>query len=102
MVVGNVFGRLAAVFAVTALFAGCARGDQSHPPVPPLRAETVPKPPVSAQQLVWLPGSWEWNGAGYVWVAGHYVPHAAAGALWLPGHWVQTSEGWVWETGHWL
>ena len=36
-----------------------------YPPVPALISETVPKPPVTAEPLMWQPGHWDWNGSGY-------------------------------------
>ena len=56
---------------------GCAAPGATsgtYPPVPPPRAETIPKPPVTATPLLWEPGYWNWTGAGYVWHPGRYVP----------------------------
>ena len=53
-------------------------------------AETVPKPPVTAEPLMWQPGHWDWNGSGYVWTRGEYVPAGGHGNLWTPGWWMPT------------
>jgi hypothetical protein len=71
------------------------------PPVPAPMQEAIPKPPVSAEPLVWQPGHWNWNGSSYSWQPGEYVPAAGHGALFQPGYWAQTPRGWVWEPAHW-
>ena len=43
---------------VVVLLVGCS--EPSPPaPIPPPMAEAVPKPPVSAEALVWQPGHWD-------------------------------------------
>ena len=96
---------LAALVAV-ALLAGCAQQQQvasgnPYPPVPALIHETVPKPPVTSEALMWQPGHWDWNGNGYVWAKGQYVPAAGHGNLWMPGWWAKTPSGWAWQPPHW-
>lgn len=97
--------RFAPVALVLAgLLAGCAGTTTSgnpFPPVPPPIAETMPKPPVSGQELTWQPGHWNWNGSGYVWQKGEYVPAAGHGKLFQPGYWAQTPSGWSWQPAHW-
>ncbi len=87
------------------LLAGCATTTTTaanpFPPVPPPIAETIPKPPVSADTLLWQPGHWDWNGGGYVLQQGEYVPAAGHGALFQPGYWEQTPSGWLWVKAHW-
>lgn len=89
------------------LLAGCAAtssqtvGANPYPPVPPPIAETIPKPPVTAEALVWQPGHWNWTGSGYEWAQGQYVPAAGHGNLWMPGWWTHTSSGWQWQPPHW-
>ncbi len=72
-----------------------------YPPVPTAAVEVVPKPPVSATQLVWQPGHYEWNGSAYVWYSGAYVQQLGQGQLWQPGYWTIGPSGWVWLPGHW-
>jgi hypothetical protein len=86
------------------LLAGCAttmNTPNPYPPVPPPTAEVIPKPPVSAEPLVWQPGFWDWNGGGYVWLPGRYVSTAGHGTLFQMGYWQLTSSGWVWVRAHW-
>jgi hypothetical protein len=97
--------RLLAATAALGLLTGCVsetvRTTNPYPPVPAPMVETVPKPPVTGEALVWQPGHWEWNGTGYVWAAGEYVPAAGHGPLWQPGWWSPTPAGWSWQPAHW-
>lgn len=72
------------------------------PPVPAPIAETVPLPPVSADPLIWRPGSWDWTGTGYAWSPGRYERRGTHSNQWLPGAWQQTPNGYAWVPGHWL
>ena len=56
---------------------------------------------MSADALLWQPGHWDWNGSGYAWQPGEYVPAAGHGALFQIGYWQQTPSGWVWVKAHW-
>ncbi|HUB15556.1 MAG TPA: YXWGXW repeat-containing protein [Acetobacteraceae bacterium] len=90
----------------TVLLAGCASQSTNSsalpfPPVPPPMQETVPKPPVTGEALLWQPGHWNWNGNGYVWQPGEYVPAAGHGNLFQTGYWEQTPSGWRWVPAHW-
>ncbi|HET8995938.1 MAG TPA: hypothetical protein VFN42_04660 [Acetobacteraceae bacterium] len=94
------------VLVLAGLLAGCATETTTstgnpYPPVPPPIAESRPLPPVSAQALMWQPGHWDWNGSGYVWQKGQYVPGAGHGPLFQPGYWTQTPSGWSWQPAHW-
>jgi hypothetical protein len=93
--------KLAPVAALAACTVTMAASNP-YPPIPPLRVETIPRPPVSGEPLLWQPGHYEWNGAGYVWYPGQYVPAAGHGNLWQPGFWQQTPNGWVWQPGRWV
>jgi len=63
--------------------------------------ETMPKPPVSAEQLIWQPGHWNWTGSSYVWAPGQFVPMSDQGTNWMPGHWTRGEQGWAWNPPHW-
>ncbi|HUN44717.1 MAG TPA: YXWGXW repeat-containing protein [Acetobacteraceae bacterium] len=95
---------VAGMFGV-ALLAGCASQTTTSslpfPPVPAPLQETIPKPPVSGDALLWQPGHWNWNGNGYVWQPGEYVPAAGHGNLFQTGYWEQTPTGWRWMPAHW-
>lgn len=87
------------------LATGCSEkqitGANPYPPVPNILSESIPKPPVTSEPLMWQPGHWDWNGSGYVWAPGQFVPAAGHGNLWMPGWWSRTDSGWVWQPPHW-
>lgn len=87
------------------LTASCSRPDSGsrnpYPPLPPALSETIPKPPVTSTPLMWQPGHWDWNGSGYAWAPGLYVPAAGHGNLWMPGWWAKGASGWTWQPAHW-
>ena len=95
----------AAALLTVALLSGCSPQTTTvvdeHPPVPALLPDPIPKPPVSAEVLMWQPGHWDWTGAGYVWQPGQYVPAAGHGYLWMQGYWDHTPAGWTWLPAHW-
>lgn len=99
--------KIAALGAMLALglLSGCVNNQQTDanpfPPVPSDITETVPKPPVTAEALMWQPGHWDWNGNGYVWAKGQYVPAAGHGNMWMPGWWSHSESGWQWQPPHW-
>jgi WXXGXW repeat (2 copies) len=97
---------LGIALAGATLLAGCAgpqaTASNAPPPVPPPRQEEIPLPPVTATPLIWQPGHWNWNGSGYIWNQGRYVPRAGHGNLYMPGYWAQTNSGWEWQPPHWL
>lgn len=89
------------------ILTGCMAGPDGgalppYPPVPPLMADPMPRPPVTAQALVWQAGHWDWTGSDYVWQAGQYVPAAGHGPLWRPGWWNLSAAGWRWEPAQWV
>jgi hypothetical protein len=95
---------LAAALAISVLAAcqpGTGPGGNPYPPVPALLPDAQTKPPVTEEALMWQPGHWDWNGSGYVWARGQYVPAAGHGGLWMPGWWSRTDAGWVWQPPHW-
>lgn len=101
--------RLLTLFAVLALSACVDQpapapmaGANPYPPVPPLRDEAIPKPPVSEDFLVPRPGEWEWVGNGYEWQHGEWVKLDGHSNQYLPGHWTVANGVWTWEHGHWL
>lgn len=67
------------------------------PPSLPIYA--VPPPP--AEELVWQPGYWRWDGYGYFWVPGTWVEAPIAGLLWTPGYWDWNGYAYQWHEGYW-
>jgi WXXGXW repeat (2 copies) len=95
---------LFATLAVSFL-AGCTGlplTNNPYPQVPELVAEPMSKPPVTSEPLIWQPGHWDWNGSGYIWAHGEYVPAQGHGNLWVPGWWSRTPSGWTWQPAHWV
>ncbi len=95
---------LAVAILAIGLACGCTREEPGGPPYPPVPAtlsEIIPKPPITAEPLMWQPGHWDWTGSGYAWAPGLYVPAAGHGNLWMPGWWAQTAGGWAWQPAHW-
>jgi len=91
----------AALLGAAWILAGCVPDSPPPPPPPAPVVETMPLPPVSASPLIWQPGHWDWNGSGYVWARGQYVPARGHGNLWVPGWWSRSDAGWVWQPAHW-
>lgn len=86
---------------VLALLAACTQ-PASPPPVPPPQAESMPLPPISPVELVFRPGHWTWDGAGYRWVPGEYQPRTSQTVMWRHGFWQQTPGGWAWLPAGWM
>ena len=69
----------------------------------------APPPPVSTAVIgvvpgpryVWIPGYHRWDGRGYVWVGGRWVPPPRAGAVWVHPHWAARRGGYVFVPGRW-
>jgi hypothetical protein len=71
-----------------------------HVAPPPPLVETMLVAP--GPGLVWIPGYYTWNGAGYAWVPGRWLPPPRPHAVWVPGRWVHDKKlGWFFIEGHW-
>jgi hypothetical protein len=86
------------------LLAACDAGTVAppYPAVPPPQAETIPKPPVTEQPLIWQPGHWDWTGGSYAWTSGAWVLRAGHGTTWQDGYWTQVNGAWTWVGPHWV
>jgi hypothetical protein len=56
-------------------------------------AAADPIEPRPARAAVWIPGYWQWDGGGYVWIAGAWRIPPAAGQTWQPARWVVIRGG---------
>jgi hypothetical protein len=92
-------GALSCLLAVAAVPL-CA-AETNPPPIPSPPAESMPRPPVTAEPMVWQPGHWDWSGNQYLWAKGQYVPAAGHGNVWTAGAWYHGSDGWNWVPAHW-
>ena len=59
-------------------------------PPPPL-AETVPPPP--AGDVLWIPGSWAYDGRGYAWTGGHWEIPPPDAHTYVAAHWETRPSG---------
>lgn len=74
---------------------------QSHPPIPPPRADRVPHRPGPPARWVLEPGHWQWNGVRYHWVRPHWIARRPYHRHYRPGHWVRGPRGSFWVPGDW-
>jgi hypothetical protein len=102
------------------------KGRSADRPPPAPQAETQsPKPSEHAE---WIPGSWQWNGFDWVWLAGGWrvpeqdrtqhltatapsappatrvevhPPQPITTAVWAEGYWHWSAGQWIWVPGHW-
>ena len=86
----------------TVAASGCVPMYPAYPIVPPPKEELVPVPPQSSVPLIWQPGHYDWNGAGYIWVPGRWVGRAGHGTLWQDGYWRREGNAYVWVPAHWM
>jgi hypothetical protein len=97
--------RCIAVGLAAVALAGCVsetRYVATYPPPPPVPAETIPKPPVSEDPLIWQPGHWDWSGSQYTWQQGMWIKREGHGTQWQDGYWSNTGGTSKWVPAHWL
>jgi hypothetical protein len=71
----------------------------SPPPVAPARDEPIdPQPTATA---VWTPGSWQWDGRGYIWIAGSWRIPPDANHTWQRATWSVRGRGAIFIPGGW-
>lgn len=83
--------------------AGCTEQYPAYPqaPPPPLN-EDVPAPPASRVTQSWRPGYYDWNGSGYDWHPGEWIPLAGHSTEWQDGYWRRTGPAaYVWMPPGW-
>jgi WXXGXW repeat (2 copies) len=69
---------------------------------PPPAAYTEAPPPKPHPNDVWVPGWFKWDGRGFEWVTGRWLPPPAGTHDWVPGTWVERHDGrWQFIDGHW-
>ena len=66
---------------------------------PPIRAEVVGVAP--GPGYVWVPGYYNYDRGGYVWVGGRWDRPPRVRARWVQGHWQRDRHGWYYVEGHW-
>jgi len=67
---------------------------------PPAAQPEAPGPP-PGPAMAWVPGFWNWTGAGWNWVDGRWVPIPGGAMQWVAGRWLHNQLGWFWVPGYW-
>jgi hypothetical protein len=69
---------------------------------PELKTEVVRVETRPADNAVWMPGYWQWDGSAenYAWVEGTWR-RAIPGMTWNTGRWDKVSNGYEWSPGFW-
>ena len=111
----QISARLLSVILLTGLLAGCAGNDlptevtqsgypyfRMSPNPPPEPYEQGTPTTNNPMQEVWRPGYWNFDGAEFVWIPGHFLPRPDPTAVWMPDRWEERTFGWVFVPGHWL
>ena len=70
-----------------------------EPPAP--RREVILYDQRPGRDYVWINGSYDWEGDGWVWVPGRWDRAPLARAVWVPARWVHARRGWYFVEGHW-
>lgn len=72
-------------------------------PTPPPAEPAVEKPvePQPTRTAVWTPGSWQWNGRAYIWVAGAWRIPPAPQSTWRRATWTIHAGRAVYVPGGW-
>jgi hypothetical protein len=60
-----------------------------------------PSPP--DEDMVWIPGFWDWSedSSDYYWVPGTWAAAPIVGYLWTPGYWAVRRGVFAWHAGYW-
>ncbi len=73
---------------------------QAPPPSPTSQPQEA-VPPQPSPGTIWIPGHYEYTGAGYAWQPGQWVTPPSQGASWVPPSWQRQANGYVYVRGHW-
>lgn len=69
-------------------------------PEPPQTLETDPSTEPPSPNHVWVPGTWYWREARYVWRPGYWI-ESQPNWMWCPAHYVWTPRGFIFVGGYW-
>jgi hypothetical protein len=72
----------------------------NYVPQPPPSLETGPNTPSPSTNDFWVPGTYEYTDARYVWRAGYWTA-AQPDWIWVAAHYVWTPSGYLFIPGHW-
>ena len=59
------------------------------------------QPLCPAEDYIWVPGYWAWDGDDYFWVPGTWAMAPEVGFFWTPGYWGWGGGGYAWYPGYW-
>ena len=68
---------------------------------PPPRREVIVYRERPARNYVWVKGSYDWQGDGWVWAPGHWLAPPAQSVRWVSPRYVRVEDGWWYEPAHW-
>lgn len=71
------------------------------PPQPPSSSPTEYPGPAPASNAVWIPGYWDYNGAGYVWTPGRWEIPPPMASSYVAAHWEYRRNSYVFVRGYW-
>ncbi len=69
-------------------------------PAPPQSVEVGPNYEAPSEDYFYVPGTWTYNEARYVWRPGYYTPYLE-GFVWVPPAYIWTPCGYVFRAGYW-
>jgi hypothetical protein len=72
----------------------------SYLPPPPAPLNTGASIPAPTADSVYLPGSWVYVDARYLWRPGYWVTYRP-GWIWVPAHYIWTPAGYIFVEGYW-
>jgi hypothetical protein len=68
---------------------------------PPAYVEEVPSA-CPGEGYAWIKGHWQWDGAQWIIVHGHWAHRPHERAVWVAGEWHEHHHGhWGWHEGYW-
>lgn len=70
-------------------------------PPPPSSSPTDVVTPSPSPDAVWIPGYWVYNGASYIWTAGHWEVPPANCHTYVAPYWAYQNGGYVFVPGYW-
>jgi hypothetical protein len=85
---------------VSGFWADDQRQEVQMLPNPPESLEVGPNTPAPAANYFWVPGIWNWQGAGYAWRPGYWYA-GQTNWVWIPDYYCYTPYGAIFVNGYW-
>jgi len=77
-------------------------GRTTHAPGPPPPSRTEPAQAPAIAVLVWTPGYWQWDGRGWLWIAGSWQVPPTPRAVWRATEWRAHGAVHILVPGGWI